>query len=116
MSEHAGDPADDLDESPAAGRGGGRASTDILHPREEALLLPMALLHWGRARRRPPRGTNVPLPGFGVAAPFAQVPSVCLETDDPVDDIRIEFVSGAVSYVQAKRTLRKGKPLNAPPA
>jgi hypothetical protein len=57
--------------------------------------------------------TNVPLQGFGVAAPFAQVSAVCLETDDPVDDIRIEFVSGAISYVQAKRALRKGKPLNA---
>ncbi len=57
--------------------------------------------------------TNVPLLGFGVAAPFAHVSTVCLETDDPVDDIRIEFVGGAVSYVQAKRALRKGKPLNA---
>lgn len=57
--------------------------------------------------------TNVPLQGFGVAAPFAQVSAVSLETDDPVDDVRIEFIGGAISYVQAKRALRKGKPLNA---
>lgn len=56
---------------------------------------------------------NVPLQGFGVAPPSAQVAAVSLETDDPVDDIRIDFRSEAVSYVQAKRTLRKGKALTS---
>jgi hypothetical protein len=56
---------------------------------------------------------NVPLSGFGVAAPAAQVSTVSLETEDPVDDVRVEFSSGAISYVQAKRTLRKGRPLNS---
>lgn len=56
---------------------------------------------------------RVPLSGFGVAAPSAQVSAVSLETDDPVDDVRIEFACSAITYVQAKRTLRKGKPFNS---
>ncbi|WP_405898297.1 hypothetical protein OG242_12865 [Streptomyces sp. NBC_00727] len=34
-----------------------------------------------------------------------------LETDDPVDDIRIDFESGQRAFVQAKRSLTAGKPL-----
>lgn len=56
---------------------------------------------------------NVPLEGFGVAVPSGQVSAVSLETDDPVDDIRIDYASDAISYVQAKRALRKGKPFNS---
>lgn len=52
------------------------------------------------------------LQGFGPSASSSRVVAVCLETDDPVDDIRIEFANGSVSYVQAKRTLRKGKPFD----
>lgn len=49
-----------------------------------------------------------PLQGFGVAAAVATVKSVGLETDDVVDDIRIDFTSGWRSMVQAKRNLQKG--------
>ncbi|NOJ64359.1 MULTISPECIES: NACHT domain-containing protein [unclassified Arthrobacter] len=37
---------------------------------------------------------------------------MALETEDALDDIRVEFESGWTALVQAKRTLRKGKPLS----
>jgi len=55
---------------------------------------------------------GLPLPGFGPPPEHAQVASVSLETDDPVDDLRIDFTSGWTSLVQAKRRLIKGRPLN----
>lgn len=48
------------------------------------------------------------LPGFGLLNPDDRIKAVALETDDPIDDVRIEYTSGARSLVQAKRTLRKG--------
>jgi hypothetical protein len=51
---------------------------------------------------------GLPLPGFGVLNPDDRIKAVALETDDPVDDVRIEYTSGARSLVQAKRTLKKG--------
>ena len=53
------------------------------------------------------------LPGFGPALEHARVSSVALETDDVVDDVRIEFTSGWSSLVQAKRRLTAGKPFNS---
>lgn len=55
---------------------------------------------------------GAPLIGFGVSDVWAQVHAVTLETDDAVDDIRLEFDDGWTAFVQAKRHLRKGKPLD----
>jgi hypothetical protein len=49
-----------------------------------------------------------PLPGFGIPDADSQVASVALETEDPLDDIRVNFKSGWSALVQAKRTLTKG--------
>lgn len=49
-----------------------------------------------------------PLSGFGVPALDAQVRAVALETEEALDDLRVEFVSGWKVLVQAKRTLCKG--------
>lgn len=49
---------------------------------------------------------GIDLLGFGVPPAFAQVASVAVETDDAVDDVRVQFVSGWRATVQAKRTLR----------
>jgi hypothetical protein len=54
--------------------------------------------------------SGVPLPGIELAPADAYVLSVALETDDPVDDIRIDFTSGCRALVQAKRRLDAGKP------
>jgi len=54
---------------------------------------------------------GVPLLGLGVPAAFAHVRAVALETDDAVDDIRVEFTTGWTAFMQAKRRLTKGKPL-----
>lgn len=54
---------------------------------------------------------GVPLPNIGVPSDYARVASVSLETDDPVDDIRIDFDSGWRALVQAKRSLSGGRPL-----
>jgi hypothetical protein len=51
---------------------------------------------------------DLPLPGFGFGSHEAMVSQVSLETDDPVDDIRIDYVGGTSSFVQAKRTLAGG--------
>ncbi|MFC0508843.1 NACHT domain-containing protein [Micromonospora costi] len=51
--------------------------------------------------------------GFGVPPAVAFVQAVALETDDVVDDVGIEFQSGWRATVQAKRTLRKGKPFSS---
>lgn len=50
-----------------------------------------------------------PLIGFGVPAADALVESVALETEDPLDDIRVNFRSGWTALIQAKRKLEKGK-------
>ena len=51
---------------------------------------------------------GLPLLGFGPPSEQARITSVSLETDDVVDDIRVEFTSGFVSFVQAKRRLDGG--------
>jgi len=51
---------------------------------------------------------GVPLRGFGPPPECARIGSVSLETDDVVDDIRIDFESGFVTFVQAKRRLDGG--------
>jgi hypothetical protein len=56
---------------------------------------------------------GVALLGFGVPSASANVSSVAVETDDPVDDVRIRFGSGWRATVQAKRTLRKGPVFDA---
>ena len=53
------------------------------------------------------------LMGFGVPPAEATVSAVSLETDDPVDDVAIEFDSGWRVSVQARRTLRKGSPIDS---
>ena len=53
---------------------------------------------------------NAPLAGWGVPTVDGTVSAVALETDDPLDDVRVEFTSGLRSMVQAKRTLRLGRP------
>jgi hypothetical protein len=52
---------------------------------------------------------DLPLSGFGFSGRAAMVEKVNLETDDPVDDIRIDYTSGASSFVQAKRRLTGGR-------
>ncbi|MEU3544880.1 NACHT domain-containing protein [Streptomyces paromomycinus] len=54
---------------------------------------------------------GVSLPRIEIPPAHARVASVTLETDDPVDDIRIDFDSGWQALVQAKRSLKAGKPL-----
>lgn len=54
---------------------------------------------------------GVSLAGIEIPPSDARVKSVSLETDDPVDDIRIDFESGWRAFVQAKRALNAGKPL-----
>jgi hypothetical protein len=53
-----------------------------------------------------------PLRGFGVPTSEAQVTAVSLETDAPVDDIRIDFASGWCAYVQVRRAIRRGRSLD----
>lgn len=53
------------------------------------------------------------LAGFGVPGTAATVSAVSLETDDPVDDVAIEFDSGWRVTVQARRTLRRGRPIDS---
>ncbi len=52
---------------------------------------------------------DLPLSSFGFSGREAMVEKVSLETDDPVDDIRIDYTSGATSFVQAKRRLTGGR-------
>jgi hypothetical protein len=54
---------------------------------------------------------GAPLPGLEVPPAHAQVRAVTLETEDAVDDIRIDFTSGWTALVQAKRSLRRGSVL-----
>jgi hypothetical protein len=56
---------------------------------------------------------GVPLLGVGVPDDHAQVCAVVLETEDALDDIRVEFSSGWTVQLQAKRRLEKGEPLTA---
>lgn len=56
---------------------------------------------------------GAPLLGFGNRIAGDRVIAVVLETDNAVDDIRIEFASGERSMVQAKRSLQKGKPFDS---
>jgi hypothetical protein len=51
---------------------------------------------------------GVPLPGLDIPPAHGQVSAVSLETDDDVDDIRVDFASGWTAFLQAKRTLRRG--------
>lgn len=55
---------------------------------------------------------GVSLPELEIPPAHARVTSVSLETDNAVDDIRIDFESGWRALVQAKRSLRIGTPLN----
>jgi hypothetical protein len=55
---------------------------------------------------------RMPLIGLELPTTAAQVSSVVLETDAAVDDISIDFSTGWSASVQAKRTLRRGKPLD----
>ncbi|KJQ52515.1 NACHT domain-containing protein [Microbacterium sp. SA39] len=55
-------------------------------------------------------GTTLPLDCF--ADDPRQVSAVDAETDDPVDDVRVTFASGRVAYIQAKHTLKTGRPIN----
>lgn len=52
---------------------------------------------------------DLPLSGFGFSGREAMVAKVSLETDDAVDDIRIDYTSGASTFVQAKRRLTGGR-------
>jgi hypothetical protein len=54
---------------------------------------------------------GVSLPGAEIPPLDARIAAVSLETDDPVDDIRIDFESGWRALVQAKRSLNAAKPL-----
>lgn len=54
---------------------------------------------------------GVAIDGLGFALADARVTSVALETDDPIDDVRIAFTSGYRALVQAKRSLNGGTPL-----
>lgn len=54
---------------------------------------------------------GVPLLGIEIAPRDTCVAAVSLETDDSVDDIRIELETGWRAFVQAKRSLNAGKPL-----
>ena len=52
--------------------------------------------------------SSLPLSGFGFSGSEALVAAVSLETDSAVDDIRVDFTSGASAFVQAKRHLTNG--------
>jgi len=52
---------------------------------------------------------DLPLSGFGFSGREAMVAKVSLETDDAVDDIRIDYIGGASTFVQAKRRLTDGR-------
>lgn len=54
---------------------------------------------------------GVSVPGVEIPPLHARVAAVSPETDDPVDDIRIDFESGWRVLVQAKRSLNAGKSL-----
>jgi hypothetical protein len=48
-----------------------------------------------------------PLPGFGFDLGIAKVASVAVETDEPVDDLRVRFADGRLAQVQAKLTVAR---------
>jgi hypothetical protein len=52
--------------------------------------------------------SDVPLPRFGFRGRKAVVADVSLETDDPVDDLRVTYTAGGSTFVQAKRRLTDG--------
>ncbi|ORT47042.1 WD40 repeat domain-containing protein [Frankia sp. KB5] len=52
--------------------------------------------------------SDTPLRGLGISEVDARVAAVVLETEDAVDDLRVDFATGATAYIQAKRTLRGG--------
>lgn len=54
--------------------------------------------------------TGTPLPVPGMARDSRLVSAVATETTHAVDDVRIDFESGRVAHLQAKRTLNAGKP------
>ncbi len=52
-----------------------------------------------------------PLAGLGFPLELSQVASVAIETDEHADDVRVRLTSGCMAQLQAKLTLRGGKPL-----
>ncbi|NJI58609.1 ATP-binding protein [Microbacterium oxydans] len=53
--------------------------------------------------------TGTPLPLASMSAAHTMVTAVATETDDPVDDVRVEFAGSQIALLQAKRTLRAGR-------
>jgi hypothetical protein len=56
---------------------------------------------------------GAPLDGLEIAPTEARVASVELETDEPVDDIRVRFSSGWTADIQAKRSLQNRAALDS---
>lgn len=52
--------------------------------------------------------SGAPLRGLSIPAADAYVSAVVLETEEAVDDLRVDFASGWTAFVQAKRTLKGG--------
>lgn len=52
-----------------------------------------------------------PLAGLAIPLELSHVASVAVETDEQADDVRVRLTSGCVAQIQAKLTLRAGKPL-----
>ncbi len=52
-----------------------------------------------------------PLAGLGFPLELSHVASVAIETDEHADDVRVRLTSGCMAQLQAKLTLRGGKPL-----
>ncbi|CAO5151155.1 Anaphase-promoting complex subunit 4 WD40 domain-containing protein [Frankia sp. AiPs1] len=52
--------------------------------------------------------SDTPLRGLGISRADARVTAVVLETEDAVDDLRVDFATGETAYIQAKRTLQGG--------
>ncbi|EIV94913.1 hypothetical protein [Frankia sp. QA3] len=52
-----------------------------------------------------------PLRGLGLSDTDAFVAAVVLETEDAVDDLRVDFRGGCTAFIQAKRTLEGGNVL-----
>jgi hypothetical protein len=52
-----------------------------------------------------------PLAGLGFPLELSHVASVAIETDEHADDVRVRLTSGHLVQIQAKSTLRGGKPL-----
>ena len=55
---------------------------------------------------------GAPVQGLAIPDADAHPLTVTLETDEPIDDIGVKFGTGWTADFQAKRTLRKGRPLD----